>query len=76
MLVQVLFGFISTASKGFGYTVAGTYDIHSKFSELQTQDNGLNYRVGVWTALEELESSNYKELCNSVETMEDEYRSG
>ena len=75
MLVQVLFGFIGTASKGFGYTVAGTYDIHSKFSELQTQDNGLNYRVGVWMALNELEGSNNKEFCNIVEITEGECRS-
>ena len=64
MVVQVFFGFSAVAGKGFGSTVPGTYDYHSKFSELQAQDNGLNYKVGVWTAQEELDSSNYKEFCN------------
>jgi hypothetical protein len=70
------FGFGDAAGKGFGSTVAGTYNCADKFSELQTNDNGLKYRVGIWTALEELESSNQKEFCNLVETTEEECRSG
>ena len=76
MVVQVFFGFGDAAGKGFGSTVAGTYNCADKFSELQTNDNGLKYRVGIWTALEELESSNQKEFCNLVETTEEECRSG
>ena len=76
MVVQVFFGFGDAAGKGFGSTVAGTYNCSEKFSELQTNDNGLKYRVGIWTALEELESSNQKEFCNLVETTEEECRSG
>jgi hypothetical protein len=40
------------------------------------QRNGLEYRVGVWTAEQEEESSNYKELCNLVETAEEEAQAG
>ena len=76
MVVQVFFGLDDAAGKGFGYIVAGTYDCHLKCSELQTQDNSLNYKVEVWTALGEPESSNYNEFCNLVETMEEECRSG
>ena len=64
MVVQVFFGFDDTAGNGFGSPVAGMYDYHSKFSELQAQDNGLNYKGGVWTALKELDGSNDKEFCN------------
>ena len=72
MVVQVFFGFGDEAGKGFGSTVAGTYNCDDKFSALQIKDNGLNYRVGIWTTLEELESFNHKEFCNLVETTEDE----
>jgi hypothetical protein len=34
------------------------------------------YRVGVWSALDEDESSNYRELCNLVEDLESEAATG
>ena len=54
MVVQVFFRFGDVAGKGFGSTLAVTYDFHSKFSYLMDQDNGLNYMVGFWMALIEL----------------------
>ena len=76
MVVHIFFGFGDAAGKGFGSTVVGTYNCKAKFNTLQTQDNGLNYRVGIWIALEELESSNHRIFCNLVEITEDEYSSG
>ena len=70
MLVRVFFGFDVTAGKGFGSIGAGTYDCHSNFSDVMTQENRLNYRIGVWIALKELESLNNKEFYNLVETTE------
>ena len=72
VVVQVFFGFRDAADKGSGSIVAGTYNCDAKFSALQTNNNGLNYRVGIWAALEELKRSYHKEFCNLVETMEDE----
>ncbi len=75
-VVQVFYGFADAAGKGFGGTVAGAPLPQRQFSDVQVHSTGLRYRVGVWTAEEEEESSNYKELCNLVETAEDEAACG
>ena len=74
MVVQVVFGFGYAASKGFRSTVAGSYDCQSKFSKVCLQADGLNHQVRNWTAMEELERSNYKDFCNLVETTKEECR--
>ena len=66
MVVQLFFGFEDTAGKGFGSTVAGSYDCKSKFIKVSLQADGLNYQLGIWTATKELERSNYKEFCNPI----------
>ena len=76
-VLQVFYGFAEDAAgKGFGGTVAGAPLPRRQFSDVQVHSTGLRYRVGVWTAEEEEESSNYKELCNLVETAEDEAECG
>ena len=37
---------------------------------------GLGYHLGIWSAEEQAESSNYKELCNLVESTEEEAEAG
>ena len=76
MVVQVFYGFGDAAGKGFGSTVAGSYNCQAKLSETSTSRDGLNYRVGVWNQVEELESSNWKEFSNLVETTEEEAEAG
>ncbi len=75
-VVQVFYGFGDAAGKGFGATVAGSYHCSRKLSEPRAGPKELRYRVGIWTAEEEEESSNFKELCNLVETAEKEAEAG
>ena len=76
MVVQVFYGFGDAAGKGFGATVAGNFNCQSKLSETSTSRDGLNYRLGVWNQVEELESSNWKEFTNLVDTTEEEAEAG
>ena len=75
-VVQVFYGFGDAAGKGFGATVAKAQDCAGKFSKENESDQGLRYRLGIWSAEEEQESSNYKEFRNLVDTTEDEARAG
>ena len=61
-LVSAVYGFGDASGKGF----CGTLGYHDH----------VNYRIGVWGRDEESESSNYKELCNLVETCEEEASAG
>ena len=76
MVVHVLYGFGDAAGKSFGATVSSNYNCKSTLSSPLRTEEGLFYRLGVWTAEEKLESSNFKELCNLVETAEEEARDG
>ena len=55
-IVMVLYGFGDAAKSGFG-------------ASFQTTE-GIWYRIGVWGDDGESESSNFRELCNLVETLE------
>jgi hypothetical protein len=55
----VQYGFADAAKAGFGATI------------LQDSDQGLWYRLGTWNCEEAEESSNYRELANLVETLEE-----
>lgn len=61
-VVSAVYGFVDASGKGF----CGTMGYHDH----------INYRIGVWGRDEESESSNYKELCNLVETCEEEALAG
>lgn len=71
-VVQVFYGFADASGTGKGFTVAGDYNCSSKLSEQRVGSDGVVYRVGVWTAKEEEESSNWKEFSNVVQSIEDE----
>jgi hypothetical protein len=53
-----------------------SYGCDRKLSEDVKVDGGIQFRVGLWTAEEEEESSNYKELKNLVDTVEGEATGG
>lgn len=61
-VVTAVYGFGDASGKGF----CGTLGYH----------NQVNYRIGVWGRDEQSESSNYKELCNLVQTCEEEAAAG
>ena len=56
------YGFADASKGGFGASI--DYETHSKF------------RVGVWGKDSEEESSNFREFCNIVETIENEVKLG
>ena len=76
MAVEVFYGFGDASGKQFGATLARDLNCQSKLSSPREGEDGLRYRFGVWTAEEQDESSNYKELSNLVETLTEEARAG
>jgi len=80
IIIQVFYGFADASGKGFGAIVTEARDckgLHKGWlSDEITLTSGLSYRVGILTAGEESESSNYKELGNCVDTTEVEAREG
>jgi len=58
----VAYGFVDASKGGFGSSI----------------DFGVNtkYRIGVWGADTDSDSSNFREFCNLVETLEEEEKSG
>lgn len=75
-VVQVFYGFGDASGDQFGSTTSANYNCRAKFSETLKSESGLRYRLGIWSALEKKESSNYKELNNLVESTEHEVESG
>ena len=75
-VVQVFYGFGDASGDQFGSTTSANYNCRAKFSETMESDSGLRYRLGIWSADEKKESSNYKELNNLVESTEHEVESG
>ena len=61
-LITVIYGFGDASSGGFGASVGLPQGIHGRFS--------------VWGQDEEDKSSNYRELCNLVDTVEEEAQAG
>ena len=76
MVVSVFYGFGDASGKEFGSTISDNYNCQGGLSDEVEDEAGLRYRVGVWTADERAESSNYKELCNLVESTELEAKRG
>ena len=67
-VVHVYYGFGDASGKQFGATVSNNYSCKSTL----TQEKGthrVRFRIGLWSAIEEEESFNYKELCNLVKTI-------
>ena len=61
-MLTVVYAFGDASGRGFGASLG--------------RDNGISYRIGVWSSKEEIESSNRKEFTNVIETLEDEGEKG
>ena len=75
-MVQVYYGFGDASGKQFRATISEDYNCQRKLSKDGRIEGGVHFRIGLWMALEEEESSNYKELCNLVETVTAEAKAG
>ena len=75
-VVHVYYGFGDASGKQFGATISANYNCRGCLSRPTKGKRGIRFRVGLWSAREEDESSNYKELCNLVETVAGEARAG
>ena len=69
-VMHVYYGFGDASGSGRGSTLQGFRPSSS------TQSTDLKYRVGVWGADVDSESSNFRELCNLVEDLESEAKEG
>ena len=49
-----------------------SYNCQSKLGTAQQDSRGIRFQVGLWTAAEESESSNYKESRNLLDTVLEE----
>jgi hypothetical protein len=61
-VVHVYYGFGDASGKQFGGTISENYNCRRRLSNAMEPKRGIRFRVGLWSALEEEESSNYKEL--------------
>ena len=75
-VVHVYYGFGDASGKQFGGTISEDYNCHRRLSDTLEGKRGIRFRIGLWSALEEEESSNYKELFNLVEMVTIEARAG
>ncbi len=75
-IVHVYYGFGDASGKQFGATLSSGYDCLSKLSTTRQDAQGIWFRVGLWLAIEETKSSNYKELRNLVVTVSEEAKAG
>jgi hypothetical protein len=75
-VVHVYYGFDDASGKQFGATLSESYSCRQQLSNPCQNSCGVRFRLGLWTAEEEEESSNYKELKNLVDTVSEEARAG
>jgi hypothetical protein len=75
-VVHIYHGFGDASGKQFGATISANYNGGSKLSGWLEPGEGVRFRIGLWTAEEEKESSNDKELRNLVDTVKAEARVG
>ena len=61
-VVHVYYGFGDASGKQFGATILTNYNGGSKLSGWIESEEGVRFQIGLWTAEEDKESSNYKEL--------------
>jgi hypothetical protein len=75
-VVQVFYGFGDASGKQFGATLLQNYNCKARLTKATTSTGGVRFRVGLWSAAEEEESSNFKELKILVDTVDKERRAG
>jgi hypothetical protein len=75
-VAHVYYGFEDTSGKQFGATISEIYGGHHHLGKSRQVGWGVWYQVGLWTAAEDKESLNYKELRNPVDTVSEEAGAG
>ena len=75
-MVQVYYGFGDAPEKQFGATISHDYNCKARLSNELEHCCGVRFCIGLWSASEEEESSNYKELSNLVQTITTETTAG
>ena len=72
----MFYGFRDASGQQFGATLSKNYDCCDHLSETRSINSSIRFQIGLWLAVEEEESSNYKELKNLVDTIEEEAKEG
>jgi hypothetical protein len=75
-VVQVFYGFGDASGKQFRTTISKNYNCKCQIGKGAKGVNGVRYRIGLWTAEEEEESSNFEELKKLLDTVKEEAESG
>jgi hypothetical protein len=75
-VVYVYYRFGDASGKQIGATLSPSYDCQSKLSATRQDAQGIWFWVGLWLAIKETESSNYRELRNLVVTVSEEAKAG
>ena len=68
-VVQVFYGFGDASGKQFGATLSQNYNCKARLAKATASTGGVRFHIGLWSAAEEKESSNFKELKNLVDTV-------
>jgi hypothetical protein len=72
----MFYGFGDAPGKQFGATLSQNYNCKARLSKTRKDKRGIRFCIGLWSAAEEAESSNYKELKNLVDTVSEEAKAG
>ena len=75
-VVQVFYGFGDASGKQFGATLSQNYNCKAWLSKTRKDKRGIRFRIGLWSAAEEAERSNYKEIKNLVDTVSEKAKAG
>ena len=75
-MVQVFYGFGDASGKQFGATLSQNYNCKARLTKATTSTGGVRFRIGLWSAVEEEESLNFKELKNLVDMVDKETKAG
>ena len=70
------YGFGDASGKQFGATISRDYNCRARLAKATTSSTGVRFWIGLWTAAEEEESSNYKEMRNLVDMVKEEAEAG
>ncbi len=75
-MVHVYYGFGDASGKQFGATLSESYSCKSHLSKTRQDGQGVCFCIKLWTAAEEEESLNFKEVKNLVGTESEEAGAG
>ncbi len=72
----MFYGFGDASGKQFGATLSQNYNCKAWLSKTRKDKRGIRFRIGLWSAAEEAERSNYKEIKNLVDTVSEKAKAG